>query len=254
MSVGGKSGSGPASYGYGQHSGYAPTQQQQNTFNNGVLPSTAQVNQPHQASFFDAGAQGPSFKNPFGPSVPNFGGGPFNSVDPVYNAPQSGTSSNPGVPFFYPPGQGPSLVANNGPQPGQFNPAMSMPAQGTALLSQLPQQPQPSLNPIMQGPTLSQPLGSGPGLGQPPISYGPLGPPVATPFAGMDSMSPQNLFNNYSNTLYGTAPSAYQPNFATAVGGANNLYNQSGPGAAPQALNPQGPTQTPGSDVVFRPS
>ena len=52
-----------------------------------------------------------------------------------------------------------------------------------------------------------------------------------SPIPGPGPMQPQNLYNAYSNALLGT-----------------------GPGAAPQALNPQGPTQTPGSDVVFRPS
>ena len=77
-------------------------------------------------------------------------------------------------------------------------------------------------------------------MGQPPgiiaNNNSPLGPQVATPNQGMNAMNPQNLFNNYTNVLNGTAPSAYQPNFAnTGV-----PTPAKGPGASPQALNPAG--------------
>ena len=207
MSVGGKSGSGPASYGYGQHSGYAPTQQQQNVFNQGVLPSNSQANQQHYASPFDAGAQGPSFKNPF-----TFQPQPIGQVTPppiaggYYNQPLNQTTPtnqgnpNGGLNFANPPQQLAGTFQNG---PG-----------GNGGATGIPYQTMPQAQPLQLVANQTGPGGSANGPSPQP------GP-----------MQPQNLYNAYSNALLNT-----------------------GPGAAAQALNPQGPTQTPGSDVVFRPS
>ena len=222
MSVGGKSGSGPASYGYGQHSGYAPTQQQQNVFNQGVLPSNSQANQQHYASPFDAGAQGPSFKNPFtfqpqpiGQFTPQPLDGGYNQILPQ-TTPTNQGNPNGGLNFANPPQQLAGTFQNG---PG-----------GNGGATGIPYQNMLQAQPLQLVANQTGPGGSATGLGNPPSQLG--GGPGGIPALTMPgSMQPQNLYNQYSNALLGT-----------------------GPGAAPQALNPQVPTQNPGSDVVFRPS